>query len=205
MTLGEVRSQLTGLLNRRDCTTALADTFLRMGMARLQRQVRVPSMERSHYIVGNPTAVESFGVPVDLLQIMDVFVDGKPLSKVSFRELMNMRSLNGAVTGPSEFYARIGAVLWVFPAMPPNTEMVLTYYGEFEELPDDTSENTATEGLPDVLTYSALTFAGDYFKHDSAKAWEARYVSLVTETMDAASQLEMTGGPSSVTPPHADF
>ena len=205
MNLGEVRAQVTGLLNRRDCTTALADSFLRMGMSRLQRMVRIPSMERSHYITGEVVTVESFGVPVDLLQINDVFVNGRPLEKKSFRQLMEMRYANPGAIGQCEFYARVGASIFLFPAMPADTEMVLTYYGEFTALATDDAENTATIGLPDLLTYAALTFAGDYFKHDSAPRWEDRFKSMVAETMDEANQLEMTGGSSVVTPPHADF
>jgi hypothetical protein len=205
MTLGEIRSQFTSLLNRRDCSATQADIFLRQGLSRLQRVVRVPSMERAHYIIGEPTNIESFTVPVDLLQIQDVFVDGYPLEKVPFRTLMKMRHSGGNAAGQSSHYARVGASIYLFPAMAATKEMVLTYYGEFGPLADDSASNAATDGLADCMVYGALSFAGDYFKHDSAAEWEAKFKGLVTEVMDQSNQLENSGGSTSVAPAHSDF
>ena len=50
MNLGNLRSHFIALLNRSDITNSLADTFIDQSIARIQRQLRIPSMEKTHTI-----------------------------------------------------------------------------------------------------------------------------------------------------------
>lgn len=207
-TLGDLRSTFVGLVNRRDLTTntALQNTFLKQGLARVQRILRVPSMERATYITAQATPTASFMIPDDLLEIMDVFAQGFPLEHVSFRQLMSHKARSGGnVVGTPKMYARVGASLFLWPILEALGEVVVTYYGEFSPLVDDTSSNEVTDAMPDLFTYAALTYAGDYFKMDQAQAWEARFEELAQETQDQAAQLNMNGGTMSIQSPHGDY
>lgn len=51
MNKGEIRAHFKALLNRSDITDALADTFIDQGITRIQRSLRVPSMEKNTPIV----------------------------------------------------------------------------------------------------------------------------------------------------------
>ena len=48
MNKGNLRSHFKAVLNRSDITDALADTFIDQGIARIQRSLRIPSMEKKH-------------------------------------------------------------------------------------------------------------------------------------------------------------
>lgn len=207
MTLGEIKAQVVGLLNRGDFknSSSLQTTFLRQGLARIQRVLRVPSMERTHYITENDEPIQTFQVPNDLLQIMDLYVNGVPIQKKALRQLMLERSRCGDIVDQPRMYARVGASIFLYPTMPPNSEMILAYYGEFSPLVDDSSENEVTTALPDLLTYAALAFAGGYFKMDQAAMWEQTYEGLLAEVQGSSDDLEMTGGGLAVEPAFGDY
>lgn len=205
MTLGELRTRFRALLNRSDCDSTLATGFLEQGLARIQRIARLPNMERVHYLTGQATAVESTLIPSDLMQINDVFVNAEPVEKVSFRHLMTTKARYGAQSGQTQMYARVGASIFLWPAMAAQGELVVTYYGEFSPLTSDGAANEASTTIPDIWLYSALAFAGDYFKHDRATTWRDTAAALLTEANDAATQLDMTGGSQVITPAHEDY
>ena len=58
MNKGEIRAHFKALLNRSDCTDALADTFLNQALTRIQRILRIPPIERMQtYTVSANTSV----------------------------------------------------------------------------------------------------------------------------------------------------
>ncbi len=217
MALTDVRTDLVALLNRKDLrgNPQLADTFLSQGLSRIQRLLRIPSMERSMVVEAPNASVQSFELPSDLLQLQDVYASGVPLERKAFRQIamMNGVSLTGAstlymTTLPalcSRYYARVGASLYLAPPMPQGGEIVLTYYGSFAPLVLDTDENEITLACPELLVYAGLSFGADYFAMDQKDAWEARFQSLMQEVQDAANQLDNTGGPNVVQAPHGDY
>jgi len=54
----DVKNQFTALLNRRDLTSTLTTTFLNYGIQRIQRNVRVPAMERVVEMTTGGTALQ---------------------------------------------------------------------------------------------------------------------------------------------------
>lgn len=217
MSLLDVRTDMVALLNRKDLrgNPQLADTFLSQGMSRIQRLLRIPSMERSMVVEAPNASVQSFELPNDLLQIQDVYANGVPLEKRAYRQIALMQgvSLTGASTPSSwtmptmcsRYYARVGASLFLAPPMPLGGEIVLTYYGTFTPLVADTDENEITQACPELLVYAGLSFGADYFAMDQANTWEARFQSLMQEVQDEADQLDNTGGPNVVQAPHGDY
>lgn len=191
---------LKSILNRDDCTDAQADTFLRQGILRLQREVRLPSMERemSTTIVANGTSF--IVLPSDLLQIIDVYVtDGnstnpRALVKKSYRELMGY-----STSAFPQAYARYQNVIKIAGNLSVGAIVTLLYYGTFASLTAWTEDNEVTLGFPDAAVYAGLPFAADSFSHASGDAWEKRYTSLRDALRNEAADLEMTGGPQEVT------
>jgi hypothetical protein len=175
---------MLNLLKRTDCTDALATTFLAQGMSRLQRQLRVPSMERAITVPATLANMQTFQAPIDLLQVMDVFANNLPLEKKAFRQIMEMSARYGGEwpSGQPRYYARVGSNFFMFPSLAIGGTMVTTYYGELSDLPNDAASNEATNGFPDLLVYASLSFAGDYFRMDQRDDWEAAFQTLLTET-----------------------
>ena len=202
MTRGDLVTQLKGILRRGDCSDALATTFLAQGMSRIQRLLRVPSMERASFVDATTLPLQSFEVPNDLLQIIDVLANNLPLEKLPYRSML---ALGGSecISQPRS-YARIGASLFLYPVLPVGGRVLVTYYGTFTDLPTAASTNEATTGFPDLCVYAGLSFAGDYYRHDMQDAWEARFQSLLAETQDQATQLDATGGSEAVQSAYGD-
>jgi hypothetical protein len=214
VSLADCRSQMIALLNRRDCNTTLANTFLSQGLARIQRQLRVPSMERAISEVATDVPVQSFLVPQDLLQVIDVYANGLPLQKVAYRQIAG-RSGMSPTDGPYDgtpgcggspkFYSRMGASIFLTPFLPVGGEVMVTYYGAFLPLIEDTDENEITITAPELLVYAGLSFGSDYFMMDQKAAYEARFQSLLGDVQDEADQLENTGGSMTLQSPYGCY
>ena len=215
MNLGDLRAGLVSLINRDDMTTAQANTFIAQGMQRLQRELRIPSMERLTIWngVGSTAAVlSSIPIPPNLIQPIDLlwrndgsapgYVQGDliALDKVSFRSLQGLPA-----SGVPRAYGRYQASFYMRGVIPATSELHLYYYGEFSSLVDDTSENEIMASAPDLVTYGALALAGDYFNHPKVNDWEARYGQYRDAVALMAVDIDANGGPMSVASSHGDY
>jgi hypothetical protein len=68
-----MKASFQNILNRDDCSDAQATTFLQQGISRIQRDCRLPNMERT-LIITPETTTNMFSVPLDLIQPIDVLV-----------------------------------------------------------------------------------------------------------------------------------
>lgn len=202
MTLAEIRTRLLALCNRTDCTPALADIFLSQGMGRIQRELRAPIMERVMVVTANADEpIEMISLPKDYMEMIEVLCDGQPLTRSgSYRALMR-QNVNAAPCN----YARFGNTLYLRGAAPGGSKVELLYYGSFSPLVADTDHNEATDSIPDLLVYAALTFAGDHFSHDNGAAWVARYQELLMGTQGQAIDDEFSGGPLAISPAYPRY
>ena len=68
MNKGELRTHIKDVLNRTDITDALVDTFIFQTLSRIQRLLRIPSMEKTatQTVAGG---YDGFVVPNDFLEI----------------------------------------------------------------------------------------------------------------------------------------
>ena len=189
MNYGELKSQFLELLNRSDCTDGLAITFLRQGFSRIQRELRIPAMEREVY-VETEANLDSVLIPMDFLELRDAIAGETPLEKVSYRQL-----LTKSAVGSPRFFARRGGEFVFRPMVPPGLTLTLLYYGECGPLASDEDVNELTAIAPDLCLYSALAYAGDYFTHDKSAEWEGRYQQIRDEMNEQALSEEFTGGP----------
>ena len=198
-TYADILGDFQVILNRDDCTTQQAAIFFTQAMNRIQRDVKLPSMERSVTITaaGNMTYV---GVPSDLLQIIDVFTDDwygntVALERLSYRQLARVNTLV-----PPCAYARLENTIQIRGQVLNGATVNVLYYGTVTPFASSTSTNELSNACPDLLIYAALGFAADNFEHPSGPAWEARYLTILKQVMQEVADLENTGGPSVVQP-----
>ena len=103
MNLGNLRSHFIALLNRSDITNSLADTFIDQSIARIQRQLRIPSMEKTHtYTISAQTG--SLTIPNDFLEPIDLYADDHSLSRITFRDMQDYK--DNTYTGSPFSYSR---------------------------------------------------------------------------------------------------
>ena len=217
MALQDVQSLFTSLLNRRDCPAATAQQFITLGQQRIQRQLRIPSMERAYVVtVPHGQVIHDIPIPEDLLQVIDFMVDGRSLEHKGLKDLARHRWQNWQVLPVQnrpgcapivrpEAFARVGATFRLAPLAYGPCEIVVTYYGAFTQLVNPTDTNELTPAFNDLLAYAALTYAGDWSRNDQLQVWQQNYEAMMQEVQDSANQLDATGGSLVVRAPHGDY
>lgn len=184
-----MKTQMQGLLRRRDCTADLVETFMQQGIARAQRALRVPSMEKSEQItVGTYDGID---IPNDFIELKDISVnsagtlDKKDLSTV----LVGEQSV-----GTPVMFSRQGIKWRLAPAPVEGTVIRIDYWGEFTSMSADTDTNEISAIAPDLFIYSALAYAADYFVDKRAAQFQAAYETIRDELQGQADMDELAGG-----------
>lgn len=185
----DVKNQFLGLLNRRDITPTLADTFLSFGVQRIQRELRVPAMEK--LIAMQTDGSANFPVPGDCLELIamhtnDTYQHNK-LTKCDLQTILNYAQIPGA---PRFYYREVGTIT-VGPYPPSGTSIYVHYYVNADSLSADTDTNWMTEIAPTLLIYAALSYACDYYLDDRKQLFEASYIQIAEQLQQMALQEEL--------------
>lgn len=191
MNYGEIRTQFKAILNRRDCSNALADTFLNQSLQRCTRELRTPAQE-AQYSMTVTDGFDGFPVPSDIIQAIAMMAttSGGQQRKLTPYTLSRFLELDSYGAGQPQYYTRIGNKYQFRPPPAVDTELTLYYYGEFEAFSGDNDETTLSLIAPDLLIYGALSYAADYFMDDRAQPFEARYMQIAQALQDQAYDLE---------------
>lgn len=193
MNYGETKAQFLGLLKRRDLTDAQADIFLQQSVARVQRVLRIPPMEKSIAVTYDGTVFTNGEIPIpnDYLRLIAITATGPDGQEreVKQKDLATVLSdrQGGNSACPRSFVRRGG--LWHFGPLPvAGTVFRIDYYDEFPGLSAAGDANYLTQGATDLMVYGALSYAGDWFIDKRAPAWEARFLSIKGEIEDQQAQ-----------------
>ena len=187
MNKATVRSQLLGLLNRNDCSDAQADIFIDQAVARIQRTLRVPPMERVQIYTIETETNGALSLPNDFLQLKHLYMDTGTIPYVDLGTFLK------AVDAPGNkpnMYTRVQGSLLLKPSPPEDFQVTMVYYGEIPDLVNDADTNFVTEIAPDLLVYGALTFAADFFIDERKPAFEEVAVRIFNEIQNQAIDME---------------
>ena len=207
MSKAAIRSQFKALLNRNDCSNALADTFIDQAVGRIQRTLRIPTMERSAVVSFDEFLPDSFLLPPDFLEFIEIYREdahgGRKLRKVDRQTFLSFPRAGGY---PS-MYLRTGASVQVKPVPSIGQTLTLLYYAELTDLINDEDTNEVAEIAPELIIYAALSFAADYFVDDRKEAFEGVYARTYAEIDEQARLLEFSGADMAVQSahPHTDY
>ena len=196
MNKGEIRSQFIALLNRSDLTTSLANTFIDQSIARIQRSLRIPSMEKKqNYSITALT--DSVVIPSDFLEAIDLYFEGRSLERVPMKEMQEFRI--NSLSGTPLYFAREQANFLLYPS-PLSGTLTLNYYSQYEDMVNDSDENALATIASDLIIYGALTYAADYFLDERTQLFEAKYQAFFTEIQQQADDQELTGSLQAIRP-----
>lgn len=185
----DVKTQFLGLLNRRDITPTLVTTFLNYGVQRIQRELRVPAMEKIVEIETDGTS--KLPVPGDLLQVISIHTnDSVNRTKLARCDLQTILDY-AAIAGSPRVYYREGAYLNIGPVPASGTSVFIHYYADASSLSADSDTNWLTEVAPTLLIYAALSYAADYFLDDRKQLFEASYMQIAEQLVTMAIQDEV--------------
>jgi hypothetical protein len=186
-------------MNRTDLNAnpALASTFLNQAIIRLQRELRVPFMEKIvRYTIPN-TYDPSLGlvIPSDLLELIDINVDSDgdglwdyPLQRVQLKNAMAQAQY---IDTPRVFARRGG--YWLLGPQPAQGSVIeIVYYTEFAPLVLPTDTNTISRIAWDLVVYGALSVACDYYNDERGQLFEARYKQIGNDLQNMADGDELT-------------
>jgi hypothetical protein len=172
MNYGELKTHFQALLNRRDLTTTLRETFLQMGISRIQRELRAPLMEKATLVtIGED--YDGLEIPSDYIALVALTVVDEETKlrrvdlQVAQREAVNIDT-------PQVFARQAGK--WILGPTPiEDTVIRIDYFGEVGALEEDDDENVLTIIAPDLVSYAALVYAAEYFLDRRLEAFENRY------------------------------
>mgnify|MGYP003134817424 CR=1 FL=1 len=199
MNKGNLRTQFQAILNRSDITTALADTFIDQGIARIQRNLRIASMEKQHnYTITSNTS--SVALPSDFLEAIDIYFDNHMLDRISMKDMQKYKSQS--FTGAPHYFAREQGSLLLFP-IPTTGTLTLNYYAQFAEMTTDSDENALAAVASDLIMYAALTYAADYFLDERAQTFELKYQAFIAEIQSQSDDQELTGSLQTISPAYS--
>ncbi len=188
MNKSQIRTQFLALANRNDCSNELADTFLEQSLARIQRTLRVPSMERGNLVTTNVEVPDSIVLPEDFLSMKYVYSGDTLLEYVDIGRFLRYAVQGGSPT----IYTRIQGEIKLKPAPATGTAVTLIYYGEFEDFTTDTSVNYLSVAAPDLLIYGALSYAADFFLDERKPLFEQTFTRIYDEIVEQALLTEMS-------------
>lgn len=184
-----VKNQFLGLLNRRDITPTLVNTFMDFGIQRIQRELRIPAMEK--LISMSTDGTSALQVPGDLLEIIAMYTDDSANTQKLIRTDLQTILDYAKVAGSPRYYYREGAFFTIGPNPPAGTSVYLNYYVNAGTLSADTDTNWITQVAPTLLVYAALSYAADYFLDDRKQMFEASYVQIAEQMQLMALQDEL--------------
>lgn len=191
MNKGQIRAHFKALLNRSDCADALADTFIDQAISRIQRTLRIPSMEKQQsYSITSGAQISQVVIPANLLEIIDLQYAGVSLLRLPLHDMAAAQQAGSR--GSPVYFSREREVIKLSP-QPSSGTIFLNYYGEFDELTDDTSTNVITNIASDLLIYTALSYAADYFIDERGQLFDTKSGQFLREIQEQANAAETSG------------
>ena len=103
----ELQTDVINLINRSDCTTALAKTFLQQAQRKIQRNLRIQSMEKSYQITAGTSGSSIYDatngkivIPGDFLELVYIYTDNDLLQRVPLNRFIELIKIHGVLMFP---------------------------------------------------------------------------------------------------------
>jgi len=196
MNYGQLKEHFNDLLNRSDITSTLTTRFIDQGIARIQRQLRTPLNEKKKdYTISSQTV--DITLPTDFLEIISLYANEFELRRITMSEYRAMA--NNPYSGKPTVFTREQEKLKLFP-QPSDGTISLYYYGEFDVMTSDSDENKLAQVAPDLIIYSSLTYAADFYLDTRAEIFEQKYLQFLGEIQSQSDDQELNGGTQAIRP-----
>lgn len=202
MSYNSMLADFQTVLNRDDCSAAQAAVFITQGVQRIQRDCRLPSMERQEIITIGDAGANFVLVPQDMIQPIEIVwtstgrdFEPRALKKLPYRDIIRKNGLD-----LPRWYARMQGQYWIAGAVTPGETIQIFYYGNFSAWANGNADNELSASTPDLAVYAALSYAGDYFECALSAQWEARYQTIKAEVIQMGEDLDAEGGEQTMQP-----
>jgi hypothetical protein len=181
-----LQSAVGDWLMRQDLTDVIP-TFIKLGEARINRELRVRQM------IKQSTALlydRRLPLPQHWLEAIRVEVSGTRPWVLTQAPMDELNKIYPTGPGRPGFFSIVGDEIQVFPYLEDGTPMQMTYYARVPLLSNEAPTNWLLDLWPDLYLYSALMHSAPYLKDDPrSEVWLAFYQRALLETkvVDASS------------------
>jgi hypothetical protein len=168
-------------------------TFVQMGEAMFNRELRTPEMERT---VTGEASGEDTTLPDDFHAMRSIYIEGSPDTALKGMSPSALRQEFDGTTGTPVAYALVAGGIRLAP--PPASPILLTmdYFGQIEPLSVFSPSNWLLENHPDAYLYATL-FNAEAFLDNSTRAaqWKGLLDSVVDRINKTARNNRYGAGP----------
>jgi hypothetical protein len=187
-----IRNQIKGLLARNDTTDSIIDNFIDMAVAKIQRTLRVPAMEKMLITTAAAEEPQILVLPNDFLRLKHLYLSNASRNwPIEYKDVTSFMQMPDAPGNTPKYYTRVQGTLLLKPAPAAGTQITMVYYGEIPDLVADTDSSWLSDIAPDLLIYTALAFAADYYIDDRKEAFSSVAEQAFRELLDQAYEIEM--------------
>jgi hypothetical protein len=197
VTLGELKAQFKLMLNNNVVgkSDTLVSLFINQSIMRIQRELRVPFMEKQ-ILYTIPADFTKLAIPSDLLELIAIMSDTDndgileyQLRKSSLTEVVRDSEIPGL---PPRRYTRQGGSWILGPTPGEGSKVLILYYAEFAAVSADGDTNTALKVAWDAVLYGALAAAYSYLKDvENRSEAEATYTQITMNLQKMADADEL--------------
>ncbi|API58524.1 hypothetical protein BSL82_03715 [Tardibacter chloracetimidivorans] len=197
MNFGELKDDLIALINRKDLTPARAGRFINRAVDRLERNVRLPFMERlvEYTITDSP----DIDLPTDFLELANLYVDDVELEQVDMRRFLTWTKYGLT----PKVFVKIRGQYKFRPEPAEGTVVSLHYYGAEDRMVTDADENMWAQAAEDAVLYGAAELAADFYEDERLSRFADKSAECAAE-LTAQGISDAFAGPMSVAPAAAN-
>lgn len=185
----ELKAAIAQWVNKTNLTTQIPD-FIRIAEAKLNRRLRVSSMETA--LAETTIAAGVVARPADMLAIKAIWSTGA--DQVSLKQT-NLEFINSQPTnvGPARWFAWNEAGLSFYPT---GGAVAATYYAKIPALTDSAVTNWLLADSPDLYLWASIEQAHVYLHNVEGEAlFRARTDALIDELNGRSVANQLSGGP----------
>lgn len=188
MNYGELKAYVRSLINRTDLTDARAVQFIQQSQDRLERLARPSFLQRFVTFTLDGTSGD-FRVPIDYLELIDLFTDNGELSRVDVSQWLKQPNQ----VGVPKVFLQTGHDIRMRPYPDDATTIYLNYYGVEPELVVDADENYWSRATLDAFAYGAAALAADFFEDERLAGFEQKFQLSLQEIADQQLAEDFSG------------
>jgi hypothetical protein len=190
-TYSDLQSAAADWLNRADLT-AVIPTFISLGEAKFNREMRVRDMlTRSEAVSNN----EYVAMPADFLEAYNLELNMTGLSARQSFEFIGPNEAKmlkaNKIRNDTRYFTIIDGAFELIPAPQSNVDLLLTYYARIPALSGTQTTNWLLTKSPDLYLYSTLLEAAPYLKDDQRVQIWAAARQQVLDAMQLESERSM--------------
>jgi hypothetical protein len=184
-TYTSLKTNIADFLNRDDLTAKLA-TFIELGEARINRDLRHWQMEARSEATFDDRYED---VPSDWLEVVRITIGEQyPVTLVS-QAVMQQKRGHDNTAGRPQHYTLSNGQIEFWPTPDASYEGSMIYFAQIAELSDSNTSNWLLSQNPDIYLYSALIHTAPYLAEDQRLIWAGLY----GEAMDKLNEKSDSG------------